>query len=59
MKTWDDYKRHIREIDSEAAMELSLAEAEACSLSPTLAALSSTLPMMTSADSDTSVSQKS
>ena len=55
MKTWDDYKKYVKEIDPEAAVELSLAETEARFLSSTLITLSSTSPMMTSDGSDSSV----
>ena len=56
MKTWDDYKKYVKETDSEAAVELSLAETEARFLSSTLIALSSsTSPTMTSDGSDSSV----
>lgn len=55
MKTWDDYKKHVSEIDPEAAVVLSQAEAEAKFLSSTLITLASTSPMMTSDGSDSSV----
>lgn len=55
MKTWDDYKKYVEETDSEAAVELSLAETKAGVLSSTLSALSSASPTMTSDGSDSSV----
>lgn len=55
MKTWNDYKKHIKEIDPEAAAVLSLAETEASFLSSTLIALVSTSPTMTSDGSDSSI----
>lgn len=55
MKTWDDYKKYVKEIDPEAAVVLSQAETEASLLSSTLIALASTAPTMTSDGSDSSV----